>query len=281
MPYRDPLSAQALAVHQRRLRRCIGSACVVEALSTSGLTSIRRLEAFFRGGTPPLDATGKPMWSGLCKRWRNGVALPSNAMCDRATQMTNGRARLQYWRDHALWRLIAEPNELGARQIVEMLWQLPEHVSRVLFLSLHRSRPILGEISEEQLVELRQMRSLDALVALLGLARLAEQMCNDERHAVVAASAFSILAPVVRSSPQLTTSSEHLFELLTTSFWSHWYLGGVRQELRYEAYRQHLHALALDPLAESATCIGCLRVDGPRDEREISAILAVFGLDMR
>lgn len=281
MPYREPMSSQCLAAHKRRLRKCVGSVCVTEALSATGLTSVRRLEAVLRGGTPPIDATGKPMWSGLCKHWRNGTALPSDAMCKRAHEATAGRARLTYWRDHALWSLLVEPNHLDARHIVDMLWQLPAPVRHVLFLNLSRSRPILAEISDERLRDLRRSRSLDALVALLGLARIADQMCHDERHAVLTSSAFSILAPVVHESPQLQPLSEPIFQLVCTSFWSHWYLGGVRQDLTYETFRRHLDALASNPNAECDSSIGYLRVEGYEDERDVFALGAVIGWDMR
>lgn len=282
MPFKDPAGDSDYREQRQRIRRCCGTACLTDALIATGAFSANHLESLIAGRPPRRDSDGQPMWSGLCRRWRDGVALPSDASIARIDKLSGGRANIAFWRDHPLWMLLREPAAWNSEILSHVCREIREPARRLVFVggdAAFPGRPIVVEIGDHDIYALRSLRSLDSLVALLMLARLAEQSNADARHAVLAASAFSILANVVSAHPQLVAAKDDLFEALRLAFWSRWYLHGIRQELPRCAFDDHLARLAEDGDAECRVSVGSLAGDvPPAGGRIVDQFCAVIGL---
>lgn len=282
MPFRDPVDASYYEAQRKRIRRCCGTACLTDALLETGARTANQLETLIVGHPPRTDRYGQPMWSGLCRRWRDGVSLPSNESIARIGELSEGRSNVGFWRDHPLWLLLEEPSRWDPALLMRVREHVGDPVRRVVFVgggSTWPGMPVLVEIGDHDLSKLRSLKSLDALSVLLMLARLAETSNADARHAVLSASAFSILAKVVLENPQLGAAKDDLFEALRTSLWSCWYLHGIRQELPRCAFDEHLARLVEDDDAECRVCVGRLLGDGPRaGGRIVDQFCAIVGL---
>lgn len=281
MAFRDPVYPDFLAAHRQRVRRCRGMACFKEALIATKAGSGNQLERLLLGSRK-IDSFGKEMWSGVCRRWANGSALPSDQTIDRISEITSSRAKVRYWRDHPLWRLMEEPAPRDPEFYCRILAGTEKQVREVLFLAWRPSRnrvPVLAEIGNNELRALCALCSLDALIALLAVARIAELSCNDERHAVACASAFSILPRVIRAHEQLMPLRNEIFFALHFCFWSWWYLDGVRQEIDQRIFEEHLAELDARGEIANPIYIGTLG-HGSRDmiERMVDQTCAVLGI---
>lgn len=281
MPFKEPVSDSDYREQRQRIRRCCGTACLTEALIATGASSANHLESLIAGRPPKRDSDGQPMWSGLCRRWRDGVALPSNASIAHIDKLSGGRAKIAFWRDHPLWLLLREPAEWNAEVLSHVWAWVEEPARRLIFVAGGKlpRRPVTVEIGDQDVLALRSQKSLDALVTLLTLARIAELSNTDARHAVLTVSAFSILGNVVSENPHLERAKDDLFEALRVAFWSCWYLHGIRQELPKRAFDEHLARLAEDSDAECGVCVGSLAWDErPKGGRIVDQFCAVVGL---
>jgi hypothetical protein len=237
-----------------------GGPCAQALALGFGTTSSNRLEQILNPERIHASSDGLPVWTGKYRQWRRGK-IPSEASVALALARSDGRVDLRYWRDLPLWDLLAEPFDLAPLNLHDLLTQLAPPVRAILFFSPEPDE--CGEwarlgLRDADIAALRALGTLDAFVALLTLARSAQLAHNDQQHAVLTASAFAILANVLNRHPQLEACMDHLFACLTFSFWSAWYLGGIRQELNKETLWTHLQALRTDARAVCRVPIGCL-----------------------
>lgn len=261
MPFNDTRSEVEVRAHHRLVRRCKGRACLQEAFWALGTTSCNELETKLSGKAPSIDNYGQPMWSGKCRRWQHGTALPSDESIAIARQISGGKADLGFWRDLPLWELLQEPKGPPLERVLRVMAALSPEVREILFLVWRPNAlngPVLAEIGDIHVTALRKLKSLDAFTALLALARQAEAVNNDQRHAVLAATAYAIFAHVVAKHPQLRACFDDLFGAVSFSFWSCWYLDGIRQDLPKRLVVEHLQRLGGDANSSCALTVGKL-----------------------
>lgn len=256
----DPISADELASHRRRIKRCQGTTCFQALAIGFGTTSSNRLEQILdsqRLRSTPLDPS---VWTGKYRQWRHGK-VPSEASMDLAWERSAGTVNLRYWRDLPLWELLAEPFDQAPSQLHNLLTRLPVPVREILFFGAtadERGQWSRLELRNADIAALRALGTLDAFIALLTLSRSAQLARCDQQHAILTVSAFAILGNVLNAHPQLEACTDDLFACLTLSFWSFWYLGGVRQELSKERVEVHQQALRTDARALCRVSIGHL-----------------------
>lgn len=282
MPFNDARSEAEVRAHHRLVRRCKGRACLQEAFWAFGTTSCNELETKLSGKAPSIDNYGQPMWSGKCRRWQHGTALPSDESIAVARQVSGGKADLGFWRDLPLWELLEEPKGPPLERVLRVMAALSPEVREILFLGWRSDAPnlpVLAEMGDLHVAALRELRSLDAFTALLALARQADAVNNDQRHAVLATTAYSIFGDVVSKHPQLRACFDDLFDAVAFSFWSCWYLHGVRQSLPKYLVIEHLQRLGGDADASCALSVGRLEgmEEGDPVERMMYQYCAVIG----
>ena len=95
---------------------------------------------------------------------------------------------------------------------------------------------------------LRNLRSLDAFIALLALARKGEQLEHAPQHYLPALCAFDILPYVLYGHPALRYRWEGLFECCKRIFWNMIYVTGQIGQFQLEEVQARLKALEADPL---------------------------------
>lgn len=272
----DLMSSAERAEHRRRIKRCRGSACFTELALVMGTRSTNRLESLLYPERVASSKEVPALRTGICRQWRSGK-VPSDDSIARALRCSDGNANLRYWRDLPLWELLREPSELTTQQLHDIFVHLDLEVRQILFVMTMPD--IHGEFAridlhDGDIASLRALGTLDALIALLALARIAYFVRNDQHHAVLTSSAFAIFANVLAKCPQLEASADDLFLCLAASFWSCCYLGGIRPYRGHELIQAHLGALRIDPRASCDVGLGYLEVE--KERSEVSRIANYF-----
>ena len=231
-----------------------------------GTHSTNRLESLLYPERVAANKEVPALRTGICRQWRGGK-VPSDDSIARALQCSDGNANLQYWRDLPLWELLKEPSELTAHQLHDIFVHLDLEVRQILFVMTMPDKH--GEFAridlhDGDIASLRALGTLDAFIALLGLARIAYFVRNDQHHAVLTSSAFAIFANVLAKCPQLEACADDLFLCLKTSFWSCCYLGDIRPYRGQELIQAHLEALRNGPGASCKVRVGYLEVEKGR-----------------
>lgn len=119
---------------------------------------------------------------------------------------------MAHWRDLLLWQLLT-PGPCLIPPGVHAT-KFPQQIRRILFEDLERdrSRRLAGlQIPRKRILSLRNLRSLDALHALLYLARESELIGNEPRHLLPAVCAIEILPEVLHQNAPLRYRWEALF----------------------------------------------------------------------
>ncbi|PJL28074.1 hypothetical protein B9Y64_12610 [Stenotrophomonas maltophilia] len=212
-------------------------------------------------GRQPYDEAGEKAISNKYKRWRQGQALPSDGTVAHVFRKSAGAVRLDYWRDLMLWELLS-----AECPPIPRLHRIIEHsanVRHVLFMD--RQAPESGyhhELPDRQrALGLRNLRSLDAFIALLALARKGEHLENAPQHYLPAMCAFDIFPYMLYGNPALRYRWEELFGCLQRIFWNMIYVTGMVGRFPIEEVRSRLATLEADPQAFLPPLAG-IRVKG-------------------
>lgn len=244
MTYREPFDAKA---HRDAVKRARGTVCYGALANHFGTQSPTLLEARV-DGRRAYDEEGEKATSNKYKRWRQGKSLPSDETVGHVSRRSAGAVRLDYWRDLTLWELLAVECPP-----VPLLHRIIEHsasVRHVLFLDGEPQRFGYNHapLDRENALGLRNLRSLDAFIALLALARKGEQLEHAPQHYLPALCAFDILPYVLYGHPALRYQWSGLFGCLKRIFWNMIYVTGQVGRFPMEEAQARLMALEADPL---------------------------------
>lgn len=248
--------------HDKAIKRCRGTVSYGALAAHFGTDSPKILEWRIDRRTP--YSTGDDAsTSNKYRRWRQGQALPHDDTIAQVAGRSAGGVRLGYWRDLPLWELLAvepppmqrlhgflERSSRSVRQILFMDGQ-PDRLGRFHHSMLERSRTLA----------IRNLRSLDAFLALLCLARKGEILDDDPHHFLPAACAFDIFPRVLYSHRPLRYRWEGLFNCLHRIYWSRVYLDGAIYTYPIESVYSGLNALDANPAAELPQMSGKRRRD--------------------
>ena len=251
LPFVHPPTDDVLAKHQKQVDACRGRACFHELSRAFGATSPHELEVLVDGYEPRVDADNRKIWSGKYRKWLKG-AMPSDETIQRAEERSGGECNLKYWRELPLWALLSEPLTLSPAELHDILVSRPAAIRKILFFTSSPNtfgRYVRHDLSRQELLQLRDMATLDAFIACLALAREGEISNNDQRHSVPAICAFEMFAPVLLSQPHLNAGWEYLYDCLELAFWSRLYVDGVRPDFSKGKIGTHLKALTINPSA--------------------------------
>lgn len=286
LPFRPPEpTAKEWAEHQREIGRCRGSACFKALAVHYETNSPSKLEALVDGRTY-ITKQGDRSTSNKFRVWfRDGKAPSDDTVCH-VYNVTHGKVDLRYWRDLILWQLLAhEPPSLIRLQYL-MEESFPRSIRGILFFAYDRDRfgrYHHGDIGRERTLELRDRRSLDALLAMLCLARKGEILGDDSQHSLPTMCAFDMLPYVLHQSAPLRFRWEKLFSCLERVFFRRLYgEDGDCCSFPRERVEEGLAALDNDPNAILRPMSGLRakrKIDAPPapddDEQKLRAILRI------
>ncbi|MBK7145605.1 MAG: hypothetical protein IPH76_10500 [Xanthomonadales bacterium] len=250
-----------LREHEARIDKCRGTACFEDLCRGLNETSANELARQIDDDHGRLGPDGLRQFSGKYRQWRYGKA-PSDETIALVESRFAGKTRLRRWRDLWLWDLLREPFKLTLPELHEEMTHLPPRIRKLLFLSAGPNamgRFPRHAMSRERVLELRDLKSLDAFMALLALAREGELINQDQRHVFPALCAFGIFAHVLAANPQLEASWEPLYDALHLAIWSRIYLEGIHPNFDKQWIVAHRAALRLDPNARCAVSGGLRR----------------------
>ncbi len=206
--------------HQREIARCRGSTCFGALTAHFKTDSPVALELLVDGATYVTQG-GDRTSSGKYRRWyRDGIA-PRDVTVEHVLALTNGAVDLRYWRDLILWKLLARvPPALDELHYM-MEESFPRSIRKILFYEYDRDR--FGrfhhsDIGRERILTLRDLRSLNAFLALLCLAREGELLGDDPRHSLPTMCAFDILPYILHRFAPLRWRWAILFGCLDRVF---------------------------------------------------------------
>ncbi|WP_290594578.1 hypothetical protein [Arenimonas sp. SCN 70-307] len=241
--YRDSFDAK---IHRDAVKRARGSACYGALAAHFGTQSPTLLEMRV-DGRQPYGEDGEKVASNKYNRWRQGKALPSDVTVAHVSQKSAGAVRLDCWRDLPLWELLAAecPPVPRLHRIIEQ----SHSVRHVLFLDGKPDRFGYNHapLDRKNALGLRNLRSLDAFIALLALARKGEQLEHAPQHYLPALCAFDILPYVLSGNPALRYRWEGLFGCCKRIFWNMIYVTGQVGQFRLEEVQTRLRALEVEP----------------------------------
>ena len=108
-------------------------------------------------------------------------------------------------------------------------------------------RLLRQNFSRKQIIELRDMRSLDGFIALVALAREGEILEEDSKQLPPARCAFEIFPLILLDNPHLYACWEDLFCVLKLAIWDREFHGGAGcAEYTFENVKVGLEAYAND-----------------------------------
>ncbi|MEJ1250001.1 hypothetical protein [Denitratimonas tolerans] len=255
MTHSDSFDAKA---HRDAVKRVRGTVCYGALAHHFGTQSPTLLEARI-DGRRPYDELGEKVVSNKYKRWREGKALPSEDTVAHVSNRSAGAVRLDYWRDLPLWELLAVECPPVPR-----LHRIIEHSASVRHVLLLDGEPERfgynhSPLDRKNALGLRNLRSLDAFIALLALARKGEQSEDAPQHYLPALCAFDILPYVLYGHSALRYRWEGLFGSLKRIFWNVIYVTGQVGQFPVEEVQARLKALEADPLT-SLTQLAGIRI---------------------
>ena len=236
--------------HKKDVKRCRGTVCYGALTAHFGTDSPKELE-WRVDGRRPYRGEGDESTSNKYRRWRQGKALPHDDTVSHVLTRSGGGVRLDFWRDLALWELLA-PVPPPMQRIHRLLEGSPMPIRRILFqdgLPDQSGRFHHSMLNREQQQAIRNQHSLGAFIALLCLARKGESLEDDPAHYLPAACAFDIFPRVLYTHRPLRYHWEGLFDCLDRIFWRRVYAGGILHRFPIETVQSSLQALDADPSA--------------------------------
>lgn len=227
IPNQLPIDPSA---QQRRLARCKAAAIRQGLMDLFGTMSVNRLEAIIDG-----KAKASSKEDALTRKYRRYTILSATAapyvMTDPTIEQIDNvlgqKTFLRLWRDHVLWELLEEP-VISLTRVREIMTGLPPMLRTRLFVQMDARDPQTWSrypLSRNDVLGIRDERSLDALIALLALCREAEAIGHFPGHVVPMECAFEIMPWVIISNKWLRACWLDLFDCLKVSFWSRVYGG--------------------------------------------------------
>lgn len=197
------------------------------------------------------DDLADPSNSNKYLRWRQGKALPHPDSIEHVRDQSGQSVRLDYWKDLPLWDLL-DPNAPPISHLNRLLEQMPMNIRRHLFFDgepdswgrFHHSWP-----ERDQILAIRNRSSIEALIALLCLARKAEVMEDHPQHFFASTCAFDLLPRVLYGNPALRYRWEGLVVCIERIFWNRVYTSGFHGIFLIETIRDGLTKLDADPNA--------------------------------
>ncbi|MDP3522521.1 MAG: hypothetical protein Q8S02_18065 [Hydrogenophaga sp.] len=243
--------------HELTVKKARGTACFGALAAHFGTDTPKKLELRI-DRRDPYWVNGDLSLSNKYLRWRQGGAAPHDNTLAQVEARTAGSVRLGFWRDLPLWELLAlQPPPLP--RLHSLLEQMPRNIRKILFFeqeSRQTGRLSHGIPDRSQILAIRNLRSLDAFLALLCLARKGELVENDPLHFLPAACAFDILPRVLYTYKPLRYRWENLFECLHLTLWSRIYEHGAKVRFHIEVVREGLASLDADPRSTLASMTG-------------------------
>ena len=253
LPFTSPVPTAAdWAAHRHALAVCRGTACYGALAAHFGTESSRELERKVDGREPYESDLGERSWSNKFHVWRRDGVLPGPDTVEHVGKITHGQVRLDYWRDLCLWKLL-DPTMPTIEYLHGRLEALPARIRKILFFESEPTlmgRFIHSDIGREGALALRDLGTLDALLALLCLAREGEVLSDDPRHALPAMCAYDVLPRVLVAHPALSYRWEGLYACIDRVFWRRAYGGsGAVFEFSADKFRSNLEALRCNSFA--------------------------------
>ncbi|MEZ5462796.1 hypothetical protein [Dokdonella sp.] len=239
------------------MKRCKGGACYGALASHFGTDSPKQLE-WRVDGRRPYGRDSDAAASNKYRRWRQGKALPHKETILHVASRTAMSVRLDDWIDLPLWELLA-PEPPAMQRIHELLEESPTAIRRILFMDSSPDR--LGRyrhsmVNRQQTLAIRNQYSLDALIALLCLARKGEVLDDDPHHFLPSACAFDIFPRVLFAHQPLRYVWQELFSCIERIFWKRSYVDGMHYNFPESSVRSSLRALDVNPSAILACMSG-------------------------
>ena len=241
------------ASHIKEVKQARGTACYGALAAHFGSDSPKALEWRIDRRKPygEGDDDSDPSGSNKYRRWRQGKALPHPDSIEYICDRSGGSVRLEYWKDLPLWELLA-PVAPSISRLNRLLEQMPMSIRVHLFADgepgmrgrFHHVRPEGGKIRA-----IRNQASVEALIALLCLARKGEELEDDPQHYLPSACAFDLLPRVLYGNPALRYRWEGLFACIERLFWNRIYYSGFHVSFPIDTIREGLKALDADPAA--------------------------------
>jgi hypothetical protein len=232
------------ASHIENVRTAQSTACYGALAAHFGTDSPKILERRVDEHRPrdQIDFTNK------YRRWREGSA-PNKVSVAHIHARTAGAVRLDFWRDLPLWELLA-PQSPPMPRLLRLLENASPNVRRILLrdgCGVQQGRFNHSPPTRAQLLAIRNLRSLDAFIALLCLARKGEQMEDDTQHFLPSACAYDIFARILYTYRPLRYRREGLFACIERLYWNRVYMNGLYVDFPIEAIRLNLTQLDANP----------------------------------
>lgn len=213
--------------HLSDVARCRGGACFKALARHFQTESSNQLERRLDGRKPYRLAHGERAWSGKYRQWLKG-AQPSDDTHLYALAVTNGGVNLKFWRDLPLWKVLERPLPTISDLQDEMA-RMPDQIRRMVFVDTewHRSaRFSRRDFSQDSMLALRNLGSLNAFQTLLFIACEGEALNDDLRHVVPSMCAYDLFPRIVVKYPELHFRWELLYDCLERIFWKRIYFDG-------------------------------------------------------
>lgn len=283
LPFRTPAPTELTwREHGRELTLCRGAACFTAAALHFGTDSPKALEQRIDGRGPYINELGDRSWSGKYRRWLTRGTVPSDETVERVKMRSEGAVDLSSWRDLVLWSVLeATPPSLAWLHTTKERFSPP--IRTILFGDPARNRMgrfIHFDTDRDRLLALRDLRSLEALCALLCLAREGELLGDDARHSLPTMCAFDILARVLRAHPPLRFKWQLLYACLERVFFARVYGDGICLSFSAAAVERALGVLDQDARAELPQLSGRRKptLDTPEAERPLEDALEALAV---
>lgn len=253
LPFRSPAPTdEAWREHGRELALCRGAACFTAASLHFGTDSPKALEQRIDGRGPYINELGDRSWSGKYRRWLTRGSVPTDETVERVKVRSEGAVDLGLWRELGLWSVLAaKPPSLGWLHAEKERFSPP--IRTILFGDHVRNRMgrfVHFDIGRDRTLALRDLRSLEALCALLCLAREGELLGDDPRHSLPTMCAFDILPHVLCANPPLRSNWPLLYGCLERVFFARVYGDGICLDFSAAAVERALCMLDQDAGAE-------------------------------
>lgn len=233
--------------HAKAVKIARGTACFGAMAAHFGTESPEVLE-WRADRREPYDSDGEPCKTNKYQRWRKGKA-PHDISLVHIHSRTAGAVRLAFWREHPLWELLA-PQAPPMPRLLRLLESTSPNVRRILFndpCGVIPGRFNHSPPTRAQILGIRNLRPLDAFVALLCLARKGEQMEDDTQHFLPSACAYDIFPRILYSYRPLRYRWEGLFACIERLYWNRVYMDGLYVEFPIVTVRLSLAQLDADP----------------------------------
>ena len=244
--------------HDKALDACLGR-CYRKLISIHfgiNLHQDKRLDAACgftaRGSGDPDDSTA------TIRRWGQGKR-PSPKSIDKVRRATLGAVDLDAWAAYPVIELAKLGAPCTKERLQALLLARSLRVRRRLDLEADgRSGTWFEAPSRQELLRVRNLRSLDAFVALLALARRGELTEQAHDFVLPAMCAYDIWPRVVARTPALQWRWEELTACLHRAFWSRRYLDW-HMPTSMERLCTNVHTVLASPQAIYSLCSGRLR----------------------